>query len=355
MECNNDGFLQPVVDENKCVNCSLCDKCCVAGKRAGKNHVKDFYAARALDESILNTSSSGGLFSSLAGYIIESGGVVYGAAFDGKFNVVHKRAETLEEASCMKGSKYVQSDLGNTFNEIRKDLNGNKPVLFSGTPCQVMALKTFLNVKKANIENLYLIDLICHGVCSPYVWRSYLSFTEEKFGKIESVNMRYKNGEYGYCMRICGDDYEYIKAGGKDPYVKLFQKNLNLRSSCFACKYKSINRVSDITIGDFQNLIKKLPDFYDSRGTSTVIINTYKGRELFEQIKDKVDYIKTDEEKVLQPNLKSDILSDKQQKIFFNNYKKMSFIRLLKRYTELGIKNRIITDIRRQISSIVKR
>lgn len=356
LEYDDQGFKYPVVNKEICINCSVCYKKCIIFNKVTLNKEQKFYVARALDENILMSSSSGGMFSVLADYVIENFGVVYGACFDNEFNVVHRSARTFSEVSGMKGSKYVQSDICDIFVRIENDLKNDKIVLFSGTPCQAAAISAFLNYKKVVTDRLILIDVICHGVCSEYVWRDYISFIKSRYGKkIKCINMRYKIGTYGYCMKIDTDSCEYIKVGGRDPYIKLFQKNLILRKSCLSCKYKSMDRISDITIGDFRNHKKNFSEFFDSKGCSSVIVNTKKGEKLFDKIKSQITYLEVGQSEIEQLNLTPNIISDKQRESFFNNYEKMDFVSLLKKYTELGFKNRAVAEAKQLIKKIIKR
>ena len=178
------GFLYPKVDKTKCTNCGLCDKVCAFNDNYDKTlNISEpiAYAARHKDMSEMMKSRSGGAFAVLSDYILGNGGVVYGAGYEGHFVVKHKQATTKEERDEFRGSKYVQSDLSGIFQQIKEDLKEGLTVLFSGTPCQTAGLNSFIG--KALRQNLYLVDIICHGVPGPYVWRDYLAYLEKKYNK----------------------------------------------------------------------------------------------------------------------------------------------------------------------------
>lgn len=193
------GFLFPVVDVNKCVDCGLCDKICSFNDNydTSLNLEKPIaFAARHKDMGQVMKSRSGAAFVAISDYILDHGGVVYGAGYQDHFRVVHKRASTKEERDEFRGSKYVQSDMRGVFKQVRKDLKNGLVVMFSGTPCQTAGLNAYVGKKLR--ENLYLVDIVCHGVPSPYVWQDYLTYLEKRHGaRIVHVNFRDKE-KYGW-------------------------------------------------------------------------------------------------------------------------------------------------------------
>ena len=187
MAADKCGFMYPIIDKDKCTKCGLCEEVCVYQAEAegtGKKCGPAAYGVRYRDEEVVRSCRSGGMFSALAKNMINNGGVVYGAAFSDRLSVVHKRSETQEEIVAFRGSKYVQSDLGDSYALVKADLERGMPVLFSGTPCQVAGLRGFL--KDADTEKLVLCDLICHGTPSPLIWRDYLAWTEKKSDSLSS-------------------------------------------------------------------------------------------------------------------------------------------------------------------------
>lgn len=208
------GFLYPKVDKNKCTDCGLCEKVCAFHENYDKSlnlPLPVAYAARHKDMKEVETSRSGATFIAISDYIIENGGIVYGAGYTDHFRVIHKRAVTKEERNEFKGSKYVQSDLNGVFRQVKEDLRNGKIVLFSGTPCQTAGLHSFVGNKLR--ENLFLVDIICHGVPSPFIWRDYLIYLENKYGsKICYVNFRDK-GMFGW--KAHKETFKFVKGGGK--------------------------------------------------------------------------------------------------------------------------------------------
>ena len=208
------GFLYPVVDKAKCVDCGLCEKVCSFNEHydTSLNLSKpDAYAARHTDMDEVETSRSGAAFIAISDWILKQGGVVYGAGYADHFRVVHKRAVTPEERDEFKGSKYVQSDMESVFWQVKQDLKNGMIVLFSGTPCQTSGLNAYVGKKLR--ENLYLVDIVCHGVPAPYVWRDYLAYLEKKQGaKICWVNFRDKQ-EFGWSAHR--ETFKFVNGGVK--------------------------------------------------------------------------------------------------------------------------------------------
>lgn len=207
------GFLYPVVDKDKCVDCGLCEKVCAFNDHydTSLNLPKpDAYAARHKDMKEVETSRSGAAFIAISDYVLENGGVVYGAGYTDHFRVVHKRAVTKEERDEFKGSKYVQSDLTGVFRRVKQDLKDGLTVLFSGTPCQTAGLHSYIGKKLR--ANLILVDIVCHGVPGPYIWRDYIAYLEKKQGdKICWVNFRDKQ-KFGW--KAHHETFKFVNGGG---------------------------------------------------------------------------------------------------------------------------------------------
>ena len=287
METDKMGFSYPVVNIIKCVDCGLCEKICPGLKKVadGKNKQLIVYAAQNTDEKMRMASSSGGLFATFAQYIISQGGVVFGAAFNNTFRSVHHIAvQTTQELYKVQGSKYVQSDVESSYRLARDFLDQGKKVLFSGTLCQIEGLKAFLHKE---YENLYLLDIVCYGVPSPGVWNEYVDFLEKKYhGRTIGVAFRDKRkGWKDYVVSIKFDNgKEYINSRSEDLYMRGFLHDYYLRPACYQCNFKSLNRGSDITLGDLWGIEKIVPKLDDDKGTSLVMISSAKGKELFENV-----------------------------------------------------------------------
>lgn len=277
------GFLYPKVDRSKCVDCGLCEKVCSFNANYDKtlNLPKpDIWGARHKDMNEVETSRSGAAFVAISDWILSNGGVVYGVGYTDHFRVVHKRATSKEERDEFKGSKYVQSDLTGIFRHVKQDLKNGKIVLFSGTPCQTSGLNSY--VGKRLRDNLYLVDLVCHGTPGPYIWRDYIKYLEEKQGsEIVSVNFRNKQlfGWKDHRESFVFKNGSKIQASS---FTKIFYKNIMLRHSCYKCHYTNIIRPSDITLADFWQKKETICNMNeDDKGLSLLFINTEKGRELF--------------------------------------------------------------------------
>lgn len=294
---DTEGFLYPHTDETACVDCGLCEKACpVLSPYPGRRPQKSF-AAINRQEDVRLKSSSGGIFSLLAENIIAGGGMVYGARYTSTWDVEHHGTDKASELPLYRGSKYVQSRIGHCFIEIRKLLEEGKPVMFVGTPCQVAGLHHFLG---KSYSQLLTVDFVCHGVPSPAVWKWYiadfakrhrfLSFTSAK-DPIKAIrNIDFRNKKKGwkrYRMVVELDGLlkrRFSWVHYKNPYMKSFLLNLNLRSSCYQCPSKEGRSHSDITLADFWNVHKVTDGFDDNKGTSLVLINTEKGAAAFDGI-----------------------------------------------------------------------
>lgn len=208
------GFLYPIVDEQKCTNCGLCEKVCAFNEHYDTSlnlSQPDAYAARHKNMQEVETSRSGAAFIAISDWILKKDGVIYGVGYTDHFRVVHKRATTREERDEFKGSKYVQSDLRGIFQQVKADLKSGRIVLFSGTPCQTSGLASYIGNKLR--ENLYLVDIVCHGVPGPFVWRDYIAYLEKKHGdRICWVNFRDKQ-KFGW--KAHKESFKYVKGGVK--------------------------------------------------------------------------------------------------------------------------------------------
>lgn len=336
------GFLYPVVDKEKCVDCGLCEKVCAFNDHydVSQNLPKpDAYAARHKDICEVETSRSGAAFIAISDYILESGGVVYGAGYTDHFRVVHKRATTKEERDEFKGSKYVQSDLGHVFRQVKEDLKNGLTVLFSGTPCQTAGLNSYIGKKLR--EHLVLVDIVCHGVPGPYLWRDYIAYLEKKQGdKICWVNFRDKK-KYGWSAHR--ETFKFVKGGGKMSFTYLFYQHIMFRSSCGKCHYTNTKRPSDITLADFWGWEKTDPNINkDDKGVSLVLINTEKGREIFDAIKNQMTVVPAKLENCMQPNLQHPSYPHPNCVEFERDYAHKGFVYVMKKYGNENALNKVI-------------
>lgn len=346
---DNKGFKYPIVDKNKCINCGLCKKVCpVLKDDTNTNNIK-VYACINKDKNKRERSSSGGIFTLLAQEILKDGGAVIGAAFDENFEVRHICVQDDKDLQKIYKSKYVQSDINTMYVKAKDMLEKNRKVLFTGTPCQIEGLYSFLG---REYENLYTHDFICHGVPSPKVWKKYKKYIEKKSGKqIKSIDFR--NKTYGwkkYYLKFTFDDSTYEDNINFDPYLKLFLNDIILRDSCYKCKFKKINRKSDVTLADFWGVEKVLPNLFDNKGISTVIINTEKGRQLFNNILESIEYKEIELIDVVKYNPSMIISAKKNINInkFFDIYEKdnFDFCKYAKKVTKKSFSNRVKTNIK---------
>lgn len=277
INCIN-GQYTPVVDKSKCINCNRCDNVCVAlhlHDLEYKTIVRSYYGYAA-DEAIRFASSSGGVFYAIAKEFIANHGIVAGAAFDNKFRVRHVIIDSLEDLPMLRGSKYVESDLSGVFYKIKEHLENNRKVLFSGVPCQIGALKTYLS---KDYENLFCCEVFCHGAPRSGIFNSYLQYIQRKYGIIQSFNFRSKVfgwGEPSY--EITTERKQLLQKHKENIYHLMFGYHLSLRDSCYVCQFRKQERTADISLGDFWGVEKYYPYIDTKHGISAVLVNNEKGR-----------------------------------------------------------------------------
>lgn len=311
------------------------------------------YIVKHKSNKVRLQSRSGGAFTLISDWFIENGGIVYGCITGDDFLPYHTRADNATTRDKMRGSKYVQSNLGVVFKEIKNDLINNKYVLFTGTACQVDGLLSYLNTQNIPTNNLFLVDIICHGVASPQIWLDYLSLlAKKKRGKIEAIDFR--NKKFGWTTHfetITIDGKEYKSNAFKNLF---FGKNI-LRPSCYNCPYKSTNRISDITIGDAWGVNNSNTDFFDELGVSLVLCNTDKGVKLFNQFNIKAYFKECDINNYLQPALLSNFSSPQKRNEFWKKYKTKGINYIVRWYSETNklivylhkIKSKVCRALRR--------
>lgn len=277
------GFLVPQINLNFCVECEACVRSChMLNGNIPKNSDVRVFAAWAKDDLIRTTSSSGGCFSVFAQHILQRKGVVYGAAYDKKLQLKHVRVSASSELYRIKGSKYVQSYIGEVYKEAKEYLKKGINVLFSGTPCQIAGLRYFL---KKDYSNLYTIDLVCHGVPSQKAFNIYLEKIGLDVDQINSFNFRYYKGwgfNFSYTTDL-GINYLALK---DTYYLKAFTRGYMFMEACYSCKYANSNRIGDITLADFWGVGSKIPFRHSTRkGVSLLLVNTEKGQKLLNSCK----------------------------------------------------------------------
>lgn len=284
------GFLYPVVDNNICIQCGKCNIVCPIQNPCSETHVNQkAYLLQHNDLRVLLESSSGGAFSAIAAQIIESGGVVFGAAYDTNFRVRHTYVEKKEDLEIFRNSKYTQSDVEDSYKKVRAFLQSGRSVCFSGTPCQVEGLLNYLGDKSC--ENLVLVDIVCHAVPSPFVWQSYLEIIKKR--GIQNIrNLRFRDKEkYGYLysqFKIETEKKNYYQGIETNEMLRAFFSEICNRPSCYSCQFKKRYRRSDITIWDCFDINKftKSKTFRQDMGISRVITHSWKGETMIENCRE---------------------------------------------------------------------
>ena len=294
------------------------------------------YAVKHKDEATRAASRSGGIFTALSDRVLSDGGVVYGCILTDDFSAIHIRAENTEERNRMRESKYIQSKLGNTFKNVKLDLDTGKRVLFSGTSCQVAGLKRYLG-KEYN--NLFCVDIVCHGVPSKKVWNAYLRWQEEKkHSKVVKVDFRNKR-DFGWHDHVETLYFENGKSSNSYVIRNLFYGHTVLRPSCYECQYKSVMHPGDITIADYWGIEIAAPEFDDNKGVSLVLVNNEAGENVLDMEKDKLIWKQTKIEDSLQPPLKAPFPKPENREQFWYDFENKPFEYISKKYGESGLKN----------------
>lgn len=283
MEEDGEGFLIAKINPHTCIDCGLCVKRCPQNRTDLQNETtQNTWAARFKENDTLYRSASGGAFAGLALHVLNQGGAVFGVCWDNTYTACHCKAETEKELWPLLSSKYVQSDTKHTFSEVKKILLTGRKVLYSGTGCQIAGLKSFLNKE---YDNLITIDLICHGVPSPLLFKKYIELLASKHNaKIEEYDFRDKSGGWGLGYKYkCKHKYKY-GISSIDPYYKYFLEGNVYRMCCYACKYARSERCGDITIGDYWGIEQFHPHFFNTKGVSLVLTNSKKGEKIWQEV-----------------------------------------------------------------------
>lgn len=330
MEPDSEGFLYPIVNISDCINCGLCEKVCQYINPSSENIPKISLAAKHKSDEERKNSTSGGVFPALAHKVISEGGVVYGVSFDENFEAIHRGTDDYDVIIKMKGSKYMQSRLEDSFKEIKGFLTRGIKVLFTGTQCQVGGLLRFLH---KDYDNLLAVELICHGASSPATWRDYIATFD-----VSSVNFRDKrNGWLSSGISINGK----LKSFDEDPYMDSFFSKINMRPSCYNCPAKSGQSGADLTIGDFWGINKISPEFTDSLGVSVIIPHTAKGIQAIASLDIETKVFSYEEALKGNPSLKDSVTKPQNRSYFFSQFKKHGFRKAWENTTSMKLYKRI--------------
>lgn len=339
MTTDVEGFRYPQVDNAACIHCEKCSKTCsFAAKRNTQSTVKECIISQHSDIAELAKSRSGAAFAICSDWILKNGGAVYGAVLTPQMQVIHIRTTNLAERDLMRGSKYVQSDIEGLLTDILQDAE-EMPVCFSGTACQVDAVNTYFKLKHGKVENLYTLDIICHGVPSPMMFHEYITYLEKKEKK-KVIAFDFRDKRFGwdshtatYCV---GNKVKHTTL-----YRKLFNEDIILRPSCYNCHYSSMDRVSDLTIADAWNIQNVYPEMDYKNGVSLCIASTEKGKQLLERIKAESVWKLAEIQDFIQPNMQRPTSPSKDRDAFWRDYQHKGFEYVLNKYTKKRIWVRI--------------
>lgn len=346
---DEEGFLYPVIDNIKCIQCKACEEVCPLKSDRATSAVSDFpkfIAVKHNNTEVKLSSSSGGAFTAISDYVLDNGGVVYGVVFDESLRAIHTRAENRQMRDKMRVSKYVQSDMEDTFRQVKKDLSSGLSVLFTGTPCQVAGLKNFL---KKDYDNLITCDVICHGVPSPLMFSEHIKHIE-KVKRKKAVNYICRSKVNSWhrhieCMEFADGKIEFGTPLLQEHKV-LFYAGYILRPTCYECSFTNLNRPSDLSLGDFWGIENSMPDWDDHIGTSIILINTTKGEEIFKKIESVVQ-VRESETYGRQPHLERSASKPSDRQLFWEEYKKHGYSYIVAKYGRNGLVDRLKYSVKK--------
>ena len=358
MKEDDEGFWYPSINQSECISCNLCEKVCPIIQRWNNNERETkAFAAINLDQVVRLESSSGGIFSLMAEEIINQGGVVFGASFSDDYKRVnHICVDSLDDLYKLRGSKYIQSYIGNEYKIVKKYLELGRMVLFTGTPCQIAGLYNYL---QKSYQNLYTQDIICHGVPSPMVWENYVENRENLAGS-NTKNVFLRNKENGWksfsVLFEFSNATKYLKDKQQDSFMGAFLSDLCLRPSCYNCSFKTSEREADITLADFWGIQVVFPEMDDDKGTSLVLVRSSKGNELINKISDKMKYqeVNFDEACRFNPAFFSSSKINKKREDFLKDINSHSFDKIVKKYTKIPIRKKLFRIIKKICRRIIK-
>ena len=361
MRADTEGFVYPTVDAAKCVECKLCEKACPSLNREQPREPIVVYAAQAKDDDLRMKSSSGGVFSLLARKVIEHGGIVFGAGFDLRdWHVQHKPASNEEELGELRGSKYVQSEIGDTFAAVRRELEKSRKTMFVGTPCQVAGLRKYLllSLPPALQDNLLLVDVVCHAVPSQLAWRKYLDGKVAKYGHGTYINhISFRKKDFGWKRYALALDFAngkgYRGPLGEDSFLNGFLAELFSRPSCHCCSCRELRSGSDLTLGDYWRVGDRFTSMDDDIGTSLLIVNTRRGEALLELISEELEMSKStfEDAKVVNPSIVKSKMPNEKRDWFFSALQKLEFDVAVERAIRVPLRKRVCAKLKHLIAS----
>lgn len=350
MEEDSEGFRYPVIDTDKCIDCGLCEKVCPIKQPRQDDTAPESFVVQNKNVQILRTSTSGGFYSAIANYVIERKGVVFGASFNGDMTLRHTYSETLEGCAQFRGSKYVQSLIGNSYSQAKRFLDDGRWVVFSGTPCQIAGLFGFLRNRK--YEKLITVDLVCRGTPSPRLLAQYLAYHSSVAGS-KVIDYRSRDKHYGYdystaTITFADKAKQYHKGMEADMMLRLYFKNICSRPSCYACHFKTLHRLSDITIFDCWDA-PSVSSKFSRKGATNVFIHTEKGKNIFEQLKDYFIWSPSDITPVIKRDgimIKNCVPMNPKRDEFFRDLNDWPMMEIEKKYLPTPMYKRILASFK---------
>ena len=357
MQPDGEGFLYPVISSELCVDCKLCEKICPMYHEVNSGTDKRVsYVIRAKDKQTVKESTSGGFVTPFAHWVLNHGGVICGAVFDDRYQVIHQFISCDNDVKKLRGSKYVQSDLNECFSKIENFLKQGKIVAFVGTTCQVYGLKAYL---MKDYKKLITIDLVCHGTPSPKLWDKYLTEKKLKYNA-EITSVAFRNKTYGYhsgTMRIeFSNGRVYCGSARVDYMLKSFFKEISSRPSCYQCKFKTLERCSDFTIYDCwhaSELVEGLVD--DDKGYTNVIVQSDKGNQIMDMIKELYELYQVDTEKAVAKDgimIRNSAVPHQKRAEYYNDIENNTLKQHINKYISISYKDRVIESSKKWIYSL---
>lgn len=352
---DEEGFFYPVVSREKCIQCGLCELACPIQQRDNikKTNIKKAYVLRVKDKETLQDSTSGGFFTPLAKYYLEIGAKIYACTINSDKEIVHDKINDFEDIKKSRGSKYVQSNLKNCLQDIKKDLDTENKVLFVGTPCQVNGLKLFL---KHEYKNLLTVDMVCHGTPSPWLWKKYIEYIEAENNSKVTTSISFRNKTYGYhssTMKIVfNNGKKYVGSARTDFMLKPFFSEISSRYSCYECPVKCNNRMSDFTIFDCWSAAQTAQIKDDDSGYTNVLVQSEKAIEIFNRIKGSYTYYEVPFEKAIKADgdmIYKSAIAHKDRDKFYQAIKKEGLYNAVQTYIPITPKDYFVENIKSTI------
>lgn len=359
MKPDKEGFLHPQVDREACIRCGLCIRACqyLQEKKIKQTYAQpQVYAVQSKNARRCAGSTSGGFCQTLTEYVIQNGGVVFGAGYDENMKVRHTCAQTLAECMAFQKSKYVQSEIGDSYKEAARFLKKGTTVLFTGTPCQIGGLYQFLN---KDYEHLITVDVVCYGVPSPRIFADYVASIQDKNADVlTQIDLRDKSrgwGEFYVSHSFADTAKNAVFPSYKDEYFTLFLSHMATRQSCHNCLYTHLQRYSDFTAGDYWGVENFPPPLVKSRGISKILINSDKGKAIWQQISDAFLAVQMPLETAVRPNLKAPPQKSPKRDAFYRDYVQNGYDYAMKRYVRKPFYKKAYYSLKRSAARLLKR